>query len=501
MSWAGPRRAVRQLRAGGARRPELRRDVAASGRAIARARPLIATVGIVQWSGELERRIAGLLDEGRSTMTKNNRWLVCLVALLFVAGGIDRFGDALERERPQIKVTGLQEPAKARTAKAAAGTNAKVPEKPRRSMLVHVLGPDGRPMAGVKSIDRSGPASRSRMRNRSLVSDGRGPVASICRKAFISSASGASQRACATLRGLGRGGETRDVVAGGNSRFGSGPGRRSAEWSVTARGQPIKGVVVEVKLERGGRGEGRTDARRVAGRTGSDHHQGTAPVTDEQGRWTLDNVPPGDDLELRLKLSHPDYISDPEWGTMQDQQGIDLKSLRARTAAITMRGGIVATGTVTDPARQTGRRRGRCAGRSSVLGGRQSGGPHRRTGPVPPAAAPLGENHGDNDRPGLDARSGQGRRPTGDGPRQLSTATGQETCRIRVVDQAGKPIEGVGVMIDKWRGGESLYNHKHPNVLDTQIPVQTDGSGLYHWTWSPDDQVTYRFDKEGYVQH
>ena len=46
--------------------------------------------------------------------------------------------------------------------------------------------------------------------------------------------------------------------------------------------------------------------------------------------------------------------------------------------------------------------------------------------------------------------------------------------RIRFVDSAGKPIPGVYVMIDKWRGGKSLYNHRHPNVLNTQIPVQAD---------------------------
>ena len=37
-------------------------------------------------------------------------------------------------------------------------------------------------------------------------------------------------------------------------------------------------------------------------------------------------------------------------GALQEEQGIDLKALRARTATITMRGGIVATGTVTDAA-------------------------------------------------------------------------------------------------------------------------------------------------------
>ncbi len=40
-------------------------------------------------------------------------------------------------------------------------------------------------------------------------------------------------------------------------------------------------------------------------------------------------------------------------------------------------------------------------------------------------------------------------------------------------------------MIAKWRGGESLYNHRHPNVLDTHIPGQADENGLYRWSWAP----------------
>jgi beta-lactamase regulating signal transducer with metallopeptidase domain len=51
------------------------------------SRPLVAAVGIIEWRCELERRIAALLDQGRSTITRSNRWLVCAVALLFVAGG------------------------------------------------------------------------------------------------------------------------------------------------------------------------------------------------------------------------------------------------------------------------------------------------------------------------------------------------------------------------------------------------------------------------------
>ena len=57
--------------------------------------------------------------------------------------------------------------------------------------------------------------------------------------------------------------------------------------------------------------------------------------------------------------------------------------------------------------------------------------------------------------------------------------------RLRVIDRSGKPIPAVNVSIDKWRRGKSLYNHRHPNVLDTQIPFKTDETGLYLWSWAP----------------
>ena len=52
-----------------------------------RARPPRVSVGILHWKGELERRIAGLLDQRRSTMTRSNRSLAFLITLLFVACG------------------------------------------------------------------------------------------------------------------------------------------------------------------------------------------------------------------------------------------------------------------------------------------------------------------------------------------------------------------------------------------------------------------------------
>ena len=61
------------------------------------ARPLRASVGILHWKGALERRIAGLLDQRRSTMTGNSRWLACFVAIAVHLRRHDRLGDAVHR--------------------------------------------------------------------------------------------------------------------------------------------------------------------------------------------------------------------------------------------------------------------------------------------------------------------------------------------------------------------------------------------------------------------
>ncbi len=132
------------------------------------------------------------------------------------------------------------------------------------------------------------------------------------------------------------------IVTRRSSPSGSSRGPSSAASCATTDGQPIKGVSVDVMLQSGGQVEGRTSPDMWLS-------EDETPITDAEGRWTLDNVPPSLNLDLRLKFSHPDYISDPEWGTSQDQQGLDLKALRSRKATIIMRGGLVATGTVTDP--------------------------------------------------------------------------------------------------------------------------------------------------------
>ena len=80
-----------------------------------------------------------------------------------------------------------------------------------------------------------------------------------------------------------------------------------------SQGKPVAGVKVEVKYQENGDFQAVLDRRpRISNWLAED---ATAKITDAEGRWTLDNVPPGEDVALLVKLTHPDYISDMSWGT------------------------------------------------------------------------------------------------------------------------------------------------------------------------------------------
>src|SRR5262249_2355773 len=155
-------------------------------------------------------------------------------------------------------------------------------------------------------------------------------------------------------------------------------------------------------------------------------------------------------------------------GTLQEEQSVGMAALRARTATITMRGGLTVTGTVTDP-------RGKPVAGAVVVRGENPyfewGSQEVRTDdkgayrlPPLPRGALTVTVAAEGWMPALKKIDIQ----PGLKPVDFRLEPGKE-LRIRFVDRAGKPIPSVSVMIDKWRGGESLYNHRHPNVLDTKI--------------------------------
>ncbi|HVA47352.1 MAG TPA: carboxypeptidase-like regulatory domain-containing protein [Pirellulales bacterium] len=217
---------------------------------------------------------------------------------------------------------------------------------------------------------------------------------------------------------------------------------------------------------------------------------GDARVTDAHGCWTLDNVPPDEEAQVRLKISHPDYINDQSWGEMQQRQDVTMEQLRAKTAVITMQRGINVSGRVTEANGKP------IAGAVVVFGDH----PYSQEG----SQEVLTDEDGKYRLPPLPARPttvtvvAEGWMPqlrrieiTPENPSVDFQLRPGKMLRLRFIDSSGKPIPKVFIGIANWRGGESLYNNKHPNVLDTKIPLYSDERGIYEWSWAPDDAVTY----------
>ena len=228
------------------------------------ARPLVAAVGIIYWNGELERRIAGLLDQGRSTMTKNNRWLVCVVALLFIAGGTIASATRLSAGSQQKK---------GNAPKAHEPERTKAPEKPRRTMQVHAVGPDGRPMAGVAIHRGVWTRKPIKDRRRDFMSDGRGPVVIDLPEGMYIFRLWARKPGHVPLFAHWEEEDNPETSLPAEFTFRLRPGTAIGGVVRDSEGQPIKGVVVEVMLESGGRGRRRHLPRHVAGRARSDNSQ------------------------------------------------------------------------------------------------------------------------------------------------------------------------------------------------------------------------------------
>ncbi len=455
-------------------------------------RPQMAAVGILQWKGELERRIAGFLDQGRSTMTRSNRWVAGIVALTFISGGAVTSATRLITVNSKSAGVAAGVPT-SKEAQLGVRDDAKPDLAAGRTMLVHVLGPDGRPMSGVK-IHR-GVWTRKRIPNRNMkyVSDENGEARVDVPKGVYIFRLWARAKGHVPLFAHWEEEEKPEESLPPEFTVRLQTGTVIGGIVRNTDGQPIKGVSVDVMLERGGQVEGRTTPDMWLS-------EGETPITDAEGRWTLDNIPPSLDLNLRLKFTHPDYVSDREWGESQDHQGVDLKALRSRKATISMRGGLLATGIVSDP-------QGNPVPGAVVVRGDD---PYMEVG----SQEVRTDEQGRYQFPPLPSGPlnitvmAQGWMPTlrkveigpGMKPFDFHLEPGKDV-RIRFVDSAGMPVPGVYVGIDKWRGGKSLYNHRHPDVIDTRIPGEADQNGLFRWSWAPGDAVTYQFYKDGFVRH
>ena len=257
-------------------------------------------------------------------------------------------------------------------------------------------------------------------------------------------------------------------------------------------GKPISGVAVRVRLVNGG-----IQTTKVPVPDTWLSGGGGPLTTEEHGLWLLDKVPAGDDVTVEVKLSHSDYQSDYAWGYLQKQQGVTTKSLREGTGTIVMHRGTNVQGSVTGPDGKP------IAGAVVIWGDdpyMQQGGQEERTDrqghftfpPLPEGPMRL-------------TAVAEGFAPV----EKIVTIRSQmepvnfqvgpgKTIRLRFVDKKGTPVPNVQVYIKGWRGAKALYNYRHPNVIDTRIPYQSDDQGIYEWTWAPDDPVSFTFRKKGY---
>jgi beta-lactamase regulating signal transducer with metallopeptidase domain/thiol-disulfide isomerase/thioredoxin len=207
--------------------------------------------------------------------------------------------------------------------------------------------------------------------------------------------------------------------------------------------------------------------------------------TDRDGRWKLDNMPPGDLENVRVTPKHPDFIS-PDQGA-----DVPFSELRAQTAVVRMKRGI------------------RVSGKLTTSDGK----------PVAGALAIWGDDPYLEHYPQQEVRSDKNGvyrlppRPAGqlrltivakgwmpemrmvnvtkaNPPEDFHLKPGK-TLRVRLVDSGGRTLKGAYFRIDEWRGAKSLYNYDHPNVLDSKIP-RNPKKGFYEWTWAPDDAVTFQ---------
>ncbi len=250
---------------------------------------------------------------------------------------------------------------------------------------------------------------------------------------------------------------------------------------VDANSQPIAGATIHAGISS------------TAPRGGPRHTTyGFEATSDARGAWKLGRLP----RELNrvyLRVKHADYISDTRHP--RSLKGDAMKPISDREHVVVLRKGHMVSGRVTDPD-------GRPVKGAKIWMGREIWADH-------------------DDRPSTDAAGRyefahcrQGAilltvfKP-GFAPELKRITIGVSgdthdfqlkpggTIRLSVTDKFGQPLSGVRVTPDTWRGVRTLA---FPNQHFDYDMGETDASGLWEWTWAPEEKVKYNFRKQGYMR-
>ena len=265
---------------------------------------------------------------------------------------------------------------------------------------------------------------------------------------------------------------------------------------VDESGEPVVGAKVQVAHQSGGLPlpvKGQRYNRWLAYGDG-------AAVTDANGIWMLENVPPGDDVEVSLTINHPDFVSDENAGGIQSEQSITMKELANRTASIKLQNGAKIFGTV------IAARDKKPIKDALVIWGDN---PYSQRGSQETKSNEKGEYRFPTMKPGSSTRVtvlAPGFEPQTrvvkirkDMPATDFSLKPGKKLQIQFVDESGNPIPNVYVSIESWRGCKAMYNNRHPNVVESKIPWHSDSNGMYTWDWAPGDPVAFNFGARKYA--
>jgi protocatechuate 3,4-dioxygenase beta subunit len=241
------------------------------------------------------------------------------------------------------------------------------------------------------------------------------------------------------------------------------------------QGKPIQGVKVELNITP-------DDYER----TGLAMALWEYPLrTDAEGRWHLDHAPQKFE-RMAIRLEHPDYINE---GHLKMVSATEQKRMEDRTSVLVMKKGIPVTGTVTDPDGKPVADALVGLGHDRYVGGclstRTDRDGHWRFANLAPGGEVMTVVSA-----GLAPALREVNIRGGITPLDFRLEKGS-TLRVRVVDTAGKPVEGVRISPDTWRS--------HRTLCDTGIAGTTDREGRWTWTWAPKDAVEMSIYKTGYM--
>ncbi len=264
------------------------------------------------------------------------------------------------------------------------------------------------------------------------------------------------------------------------------------------QGRPIAGAKVEVRM-----GKDLKPAH-SDGRTRYDTWLADrSNTTDAEGRWQIDNVPNHPQVDLRLVVSHPDYVSDTGRDETQKASGVTTEMFLKGTATLKLNRGVIVHGRVTDPSGKPIKDAVVIHGNDPYFSWLTCKFSTDADGRYRLPALPPGETNLTVVAAGWAPQMRRVKLRDELPPQDFRMAAGKP-IKLRIVDAAGNPVANAYVGILGWKGSKSLYsdhNPNHPKVPDTKIPKRANADGVWQWDSAPDDPVKIKIEMPGFAPH